>query len=91
MPKFAAGVVRFQDEAFPQKKDLFEDLSKEQAPEALFITGSDSRIETAMITQTDPGESFICRNAGNIVSLHSNRTGGMTASEVAKLAASNSC
>lgn len=80
MPHFAAGVVRFQNEVYPQKKDLFEKLSFGQKPEALFITCSDSRIETAMITQTDPGELFICRNAGNIVPPHSNQTGGMTAS-----------
>ena len=80
MPKFAAGVVRFQNEVYPQKKELFEKLSKGQSPEALFITCSDSRIETAMITQTEPGELFICRNAGNIVPPHTNHTGGMTAS-----------
>ncbi|MEM9057298.1 MAG: carbonic anhydrase [Pseudomonadota bacterium] len=80
MPKFAAGVVRFQNEVFPQKQDFFEELSHGQSPEALFITCSDSRIETAMITQTEPGELFICRNAGNIVPPHTNQTGGMTAS-----------
>ncbi|MEL6870862.1 MAG: carbonic anhydrase [Pseudomonadota bacterium] len=80
MPHFAAGVVRFQQEVFPEKKDLFEKLSHGQSPEALFITCSDSRIETGMITQTDPGELFICRNAGNIVPPHTNHTGGMTAS-----------
>lgn len=80
MPKFAAGVVRFQNEVFPAKQELFETLSKGQSPEALFITCSDSRIETAMITQTEPGELFICRNAGNIVPPHTNHTGGMTAS-----------
>lgn len=80
MPKFAAGVVRFQQEVYPAKKELFEHLSTGQSPEALFITCSDSRIETAMITQTDPGELFICRNAGNIVPPHTMNTGGMTAS-----------
>src|SRR5210317_1739618 len=80
MPHFAAGVVKFQNEVYPQKKELFEKLSQGQDPEALFITCSDSRIETAMITQTDPGELFICRNAGNIVPPHVTHTGGMTAS-----------
>lgn len=80
MPKFAEGVIKFQNEVYPEKKELFEQLSKGQSPEALFITCSDSRIETAMITQTDPGELFICRNAGNIVPPHSTYTGGMTAS-----------
>ena len=80
MPHFAAGVIRFQNDVFPGKKDFFEKLSKGQSPEALFITCSDSRVETAMITQTDPGELFICRNAGNIVPPHTTYTGGMTAS-----------
>lgn len=80
MPKFAAGVIKFQRDVFPHKKALFERLAKGQSPEALFITCSDSRIETGMITQTDPGELFICRNAGNIVPPHDTHTGAMTAS-----------
>mgnify|MGYP000106095016 CR=1 FL=1 len=80
MPNFAAGVVRFQNEVYPEKQELFEKLSLGQEPEALFITCSDSRIETAMITQTNPGDLFICRNAGNIVPPHTSHTGGMTAS-----------
>jgi carbonic anhydrase len=80
MSRFAHGVVKFQREVFPQNRQLFERLSNGQSPEALFITCSDSRIETAMITQTEPGDLFICRNAGNIVPPHTNQTGGMTAS-----------
>jgi carbonic anhydrase len=80
MSRFALGVIKFQREVYPEKQELFERLSTGQSPEALFITCSDSRIETAMITQTDPGELFICRNAGNIVPPHTNQTGGMTAS-----------
>jgi carbonic anhydrase len=80
MPRFAAGVVRFQNEVFPEKRAFFEQLSLGQTPEALFITCSDARIETAMITQTEPGDLFIVRNAGNIVPPHSSHTGGITAS-----------
>lgn len=80
MPQFAAGVVKFQQEVYPEKKELFERLSRGQSPEGLFITCSDSRIETAMITQTDPGELFVIRNAGNIVPPHTRQTGATTAS-----------
>ena len=80
MPHFVEGVVRFQQEIFPEKRELFEKLSLGQSPEVLFITCSDSRIATGMITQTDPGELFICRNAGNIVPPHTNHSGAMTAS-----------
>ncbi len=80
MLNFAAGVTRFQRDVFPTKQELFKKLSKGQTPEALFITCSGLRIETAMITQTNPGGLFICRNAGNIVPPHTTATGAMTAS-----------
>jgi len=79
MPKFASGVVRFQQEVFPARKELFRRLADGQAPEALFITCSDSRIDPNLLTGTDPGDLFICRNAGNIVPPHSAHTGAMTA------------
>jgi len=80
MPRFADGVIKFQRDVYPNQQELFESLSHGQAPEALFITCSDSRIETAMITQTRPGDLFIVRNAGNIVPPHTHHTGGTTAS-----------
>ncbi|GGD98596.1 carbonic anhydrase [Polymorphobacter glacialis] len=79
MPKFAAGVVRFQRDVFPDKRELFAKLSTGQKPEALFITCSDSRIELGMLTQSQPGDLFVVRNAGNIVPPHSNTTGATTA------------
>ena len=80
MPKFAAGLVHFQKSVFPKNKSLFELLAIGQSPEVMFITCSDSRIETAMLTQSIPGELFVCRNAGNIVPPHTSNTDGMSAS-----------
>lgn len=80
MNKIAAGVVKFQGEAYERRKELFRQLAEGQSPEALFITCSDSRIDPNLLTQTAPGELFICRNAGNIVPPHTNHTGAMTAS-----------
>lgn len=67
MQKLVDGVHKFQKEIFGKQRDLFERLSKSQQPETLFITCSDSRINPALITQTDPGEVFILRNAGNLI------------------------
>jgi carbonic anhydrase len=80
MDKIAAGVVKFQQEAFKERRELFAKLAEGQSPEALFITCSDSRIDPNLLTQTEPGALFICRNAGNIVPPHTNHTGAMTAS-----------
>lgn len=75
-----SGVTKFQKEVYPNKKATFQKLATGQNPEVLFITCSDSRIDPNLVTQTEPGELFICRNAGNIIPPHSNQTGGMTAS-----------
>ncbi|MBB4658323.1 carbonic anhydrase [Parvularcula dongshanensis] len=79
MPRIAAGVVKFQQEAFPKRRELYDQLSTGQEPEALFITCSDSRISPNLMTSTEPGEIFIVRNAGNIVPPHTLHTGGTTA------------
>ena len=80
MNKLAEGVIKFQREAYAERRELFEQLADGQSPEALFVTCSDSRIDPNLLTQTQPGELFICRNAGNIVPPHTNHTGAMTAS-----------
>ena len=80
MKHLITGIEKFQREVYPKKKEAFQSLANGQSPEVLFITCSDSRIDPSMVTQTEPGDLFICRNAGNIVPPHSNQTGGMTAS-----------
>jgi carbonic anhydrase len=67
MQKLVQGVHRFQSDIFPEHRQLFGRLAAEQHPLALFITCSDSRISPNLLTQTDPGELFILRTAGNIV------------------------
>lgn len=74
-----AGVHKFQQEIFGLHKKLFTKLAKRQAPHTLFITCSDSRISPSMLTQTEPGEIFILRNAGNIVPEYSEIPSGEAA------------
>lgn len=80
MKDIVHGVLKFKEVSFPERKQLFADLANQQSPDVLFITCSDSRIDPSLLTQTNPGELFICRNAGNVVPPHSDATGGMTAS-----------
>ncbi len=76
MQKLVQGIHHFQDNLFSPQRELFERLAQGQHPDALFITCSDSRISPNLITQTEPGELFILRNAGNIVPAHGTAVGG---------------
>ena len=67
MQKLLDGVQRFQKHIFGQHREHFEKLKSSQAPETLFITCSDSRIHPSLLTQAEPGDIFIIRNAGNII------------------------
>ncbi len=79
MQKLIHGIHEFQRNIFRPQRELFENLAAGQSPETLFITCSDSRINPNLITQTEPGELFIIRNAGNIVPPHGPHVGGEAA------------
>jgi carbonic anhydrase len=70
MTRIIQGVLDFQRRIFGQKRELFHQLGKGQKPLALFITCSDSRITPDLLAQTEPGELFVLRNAGNLVPPH---------------------
>jgi carbonic anhydrase len=76
MQKLVRGIHHFQASIFRPQRELFERLADGQHPEVLFITCSDSRINPNLITQTDPGDLFILRNAGNIVPPYGAANGG---------------
>jgi carbonic anhydrase len=79
MDDILAGYKRFQTEVFPYKRDHFHLLAEMQSPQYLFITCSDSRIVPDLILQTEPGDLFITRNAGNVVPVTTGDVDGVTA------------
>lgn len=67
MKKLVGGVQRFLRTVHAQEKELFERLAEGQDPDVMFVACSDSRVVPHLITQSQPGELFVVRNAGNIV------------------------
>jgi carbonic anhydrase len=70
MQKLISGIHRFRDNVFHPRFEFFNGLVAGQRPQALFITCSDSRMVPDLICQTDPGDLFVIRNAGNIIPPH---------------------
>ncbi|MFD7012825.1 carbonic anhydrase [Streptomyces sp. NPDC059928] len=80
MQDLAEGVARFQHGVFPAKADLFAHLAATHTPATLFISCSDARVVPELITQSEPGELFVIRTAGNLVPAHTPGPDGVAAS-----------
>jgi carbonic anhydrase len=79
MNNFIDGVTRFRSEVFPALRSLYAQLAHNgQQPKALVISCADSRVIPELITQSGPGELFVCRNAGNIVPPFAHTNGGVS-------------
>ena len=76
MEKLIKGLSTFRNKYVSTHWDLLEDLAQGQHPRVLFITCSDSRISPDLLTQTDLGDLFTIRNAGNIIPPYGAANGG---------------
>lgn len=73
-----SGVGNFQRTTAPLVREELARLAREgQRPSQLFLTCTDSRLVTSMITSSGPGNLFTVRNIGNFVPLpeHTPATG----------------
>ncbi|CAJ7596085.1 carbonic anhydrase [Burkholderia pseudomallei] len=80
MQDIIEGFLKFRRDAFTPRTALFKRLAASQQPRALFISCSDSRLVPELVTQREPGELFVIRNAGNIVPSFGPEPGGVSAS-----------
>ncbi|NJR56799.1 MAG: carbonic anhydrase [Acaryochloris sp. CRU_2_0] len=80
MRKLITGLREFRTHYVSSHRDLLKHLAHGQDPRVLFITCSDSRISPNLLTQTDLGDLFVIRNAGNIIPPYGAANGGEGAS-----------
>jgi len=71
-----AGHKKFKTSVFPNKENLFNQLAGSQKPHVTLLTCSDSRIDPCFITQAEPGDLFVIRNAGNMAPVRHSGTSG---------------
>ncbi|MCW5746941.1 MAG: carbonic anhydrase [Alphaproteobacteria bacterium] len=65
------GFTDFRADFWEKNRDLFERLAREgQSPKVLIVACSDSRVDPAILTRTQPGDLFIVRNVAAIVPPH---------------------
>ena len=76
MKKLIRGLDKFRQTYVNSHQELLEQLSHGQNPRVLFIACSDSRVDPNLITDTDIGELFVIRNAGNIIPPYGAANGG---------------
>src|SRR5271156_4408924 len=67
MKKLRQGIVEFRRTRRPEYAATFARLALGQAPDALFVACSDSRVAPNLFASTEPGDLFVLRNVGNIV------------------------
>ncbi len=79
MEDLLSGIHQFHTQVFAREKDFYSKLVAGQHPSTLFIGCSDSRVDPSIITQSNLGELFVLRNAGNIVPCHGASSGGEAA------------
>src|SRR5437762_13780632 len=68
MRKLLQGIVDFRNRVRPVARETFARLALGQKPDVLFIACSDSRVAINVFASTEPGDLFVVRNPGNIVS-----------------------
>ena len=80
MNELIGRVFDFEKKVYEDSRALYSKLAKHgQEPKALMISCADSRVAPEQIMQAQPGDLFVCRNAGNIVPPYATQNGGVTA------------
>lgn len=66
--KLVFGFSSFRKRFFSERQDLYRRLVREgQKPQVVMIACADSRVDPAIVLESDPGDIFSIRNVANVV------------------------
>lgn len=85
MDKLIRGILNYRKNELPQRRAMFEQLSKGQDPDTLLLTCADSRLVPNMFSSTEPGDLFTVRTVGNLIA--PSQDGGAAIGDVSEAAA----
>src|SRR5512134_3667569 len=65
--RLVSGFLEFKEKSYEAKKEFFLKLAERQEPRIMMVACSDSRVDPAILTNTEQGEMFVVRNVANLV------------------------
>lgn len=67
LEKLLEGYKRFHSGYYQENRVQLEKLAEQQAPDVAMVSCCDSRVDTGILFDADPGEIFVIRNVANLV------------------------
>lgn len=67
LEKLLKGYERFRNGYFQRNRQHLEKLAQQQAPDVAMVSCCDSRVDTGILFDAEPGEIFVIRNVANLI------------------------
>ncbi|MCK5386390.1 MAG: carbonic anhydrase [Gammaproteobacteria bacterium] len=67
LDKLLKGYERFRKGYFQRNREHLEKLAQQQAPDVAMVSCCDSRVDTGILFDAEPGEIFVIRNVANLI------------------------
>ena len=67
LEKLLKGYERFRNGYYQKNREQLEKLAQQQSPNVAMVSCCDSRVDTGILFDAEPGEIFVIRNVANLI------------------------